>query len=87
MLPRANTRFTGRGDQLASLDRLLDDAEGAAGLAVVTGMGGVGKTALARWREAEAVYTEYSARCELASVRTKLARGPARRHAAPAGTG
>lgn len=47
MLPRANTRFTGRSGQLATLDDFLEDAEGAAGLAVVTGMGGVGKTALA----------------------------------------
>lgn len=47
MLPRANTRFTGRTGQLRLLDGHLAAAEGAAGLAVVTGMGGVGKTALA----------------------------------------
>jgi DNA-binding SARP family transcriptional activator len=47
MLPRANTRFTGRTGQLRLLDGLLMEAEGAAGLAAVTGMGGVGKTALA----------------------------------------
>jgi tetratricopeptide (TPR) repeat protein len=47
MLPRANTRFTGRSDQLGMLDDILDEAEDTAGLAVVTGMGGVGKTALA----------------------------------------
>jgi tetratricopeptide (TPR) repeat protein len=47
MLPRANTRFTGRTGPLALLDGLLEDALGTAGLAVVTGMGGVGKTALA----------------------------------------
>ncbi|THV26978.1 AfsR/SARP family transcriptional regulator [Glycomyces paridis] len=50
MLPRANARFTGREDDLALLDGYLDAADGEAGLAVVTGMGGVGKTALAvRW--------------------------------------
>ncbi|MBO3734254.1 AfsR/SARP family transcriptional regulator [Glycomyces niveus] len=47
MLPRANTRFTGRTGQLRLLDGHLAAAEGAAGLAVITGMGGVGKTALA----------------------------------------
>lgn len=46
MLPRANTRFTGRTDQMRLLDGYLQAAEGTAGLAVVTGMGGVGKTAL-----------------------------------------
>jgi DNA-binding SARP family transcriptional activator len=49
-LPRANTRFTGREKETRLLDGLLDAADGEAGLAVVTGMGGVGKTALAvRW--------------------------------------
>jgi tetratricopeptide (TPR) repeat protein/DNA-binding winged helix-turn-helix (wHTH) protein len=47
MLPRANTRFTGRTGQMRLLDGFLEAAEGAAGLAVITGMGGVGKTALA----------------------------------------
>jgi DNA-binding SARP family transcriptional activator/tetratricopeptide (TPR) repeat protein len=47
MLPRANTRFTGRTGQMRLLDGFLEAAEGTAGLAVVTGMGGVGKTALA----------------------------------------
>ncbi|GAA2125698.1 AfsR/SARP family transcriptional regulator [Glycomyces algeriensis] len=47
MLPRANTRFTGRTDQMRVLDGLLDAAAGTAGLAVIAGMGGVGKTALA----------------------------------------
>jgi len=47
MLPRANTRFTGRSGQLGTLDGFLEEAAGTAGLAVVTGMGGVGKTALA----------------------------------------
>ncbi|RRR96079.1 AfsR/SARP family transcriptional regulator [Glycomyces terrestris] len=49
-LPRAITRFTGRDDEIRLLDDALDAADGEAGLAVVTGMGGVGKTALAvRW--------------------------------------
>jgi DNA-binding SARP family transcriptional activator len=47
MLPRANTRFTGRTGQMRLLDGFLEAADGTAGLAVVTGMGGVGKTALA----------------------------------------
>ncbi|MFG3338578.1 BTAD domain-containing putative transcriptional regulator [Glycomyces sp. NPDC048151] len=47
MLPRANTRFTGRASQLRVLDGVLEMSAGAAGLAVITGMGGVGKTALA----------------------------------------
>lgn len=49
MLPRANARFTGRESEIGLLDGYLDAAEGASGLAVVTGMGGVGKTALAVW--------------------------------------
>ncbi|PRY59253.1 AfsR/SARP family transcriptional regulator [Glycomyces artemisiae] len=49
-LPRAITRFTGRDDEIRALDDALDAADGEAGLAVVAGMGGVGKTALAvRW--------------------------------------
>ncbi|GAA2299902.1 BTAD domain-containing putative transcriptional regulator [Glycomyces scopariae] len=49
-LPRAITRFTGRDGEIRLLDDALDAADGEAGLAVVTGMGGVGKTALAvRW--------------------------------------
>ncbi|WP_205328551.1 BTAD domain-containing putative transcriptional regulator [Glycomyces sp. YM15] len=47
MLPRANTRFTGRTGQMRLLDDFLEAGAGTAGLAVVTGMGGVGKTALA----------------------------------------
>lgn len=50
MLPRANARFTGREAEIARLDGYLEAAEGVSGLAVVTGTGGVGKTALAvRW--------------------------------------
>ncbi len=50
MLPHANTRFTGREPEIRHLDGFLDAAEGEAGLAAITGMGGVGKTALAvRW--------------------------------------
>ncbi|MEU5872380.1 BTAD domain-containing putative transcriptional regulator [Glycomyces sp. NPDC047369] len=49
-LPRAITRFTGRDDEIRALDDALEAADGEAGLAVVAGMGGVGKTALAvRW--------------------------------------
>jgi DNA-binding SARP family transcriptional activator len=47
MLPRANTRFTGRTGQMRLLDGYLEASADTAGLAVVTGMGGVGKTALA----------------------------------------
>ena len=48
-LPMECAGFTGRGAELEALDRILG-AEGAAPVAVVTGMGGVGKTALAvRW--------------------------------------
>ncbi|MCD0446713.1 hypothetical protein LO763_24140 [Glycomyces sp. A-F 0318] len=50
MLPRATPRFTGREREVRALDRFLMDAGSEAGLAAVTGMGGVGKTALAvRW--------------------------------------
>ncbi|MEU6858251.1 BTAD domain-containing putative transcriptional regulator [Glycomyces sp. NPDC046736] len=50
MLPRANSRFTGREREIRLLDGFLETSEGEAGLAVITGMGGVGKTALAvRW--------------------------------------
>nr|BFF23080.1 hypothetical protein GCM10025732_10450 [Glycomyces mayteni] len=49
-LPRAITRFTGRDGEIRALDDALEAADGEAGLAVVAGMGGVGKTALAvRW--------------------------------------
>ncbi|WP_194201901.1 AfsR/SARP family transcriptional regulator [Glycomyces albidus] len=49
-LPRAITRFTGRETEIRLLDDALEASEDEAGLAVVTGMGGVGKTALAvRW--------------------------------------
>ncbi|SDD90360.1 AfsR/SARP family transcriptional regulator [Glycomyces harbinensis] len=46
-LPRGNTRFTGRDNETRLLDGYLDAADGEAGLAVITGMGGVGKTSLA----------------------------------------
>ncbi|WP_035737948.1 AfsR/SARP family transcriptional regulator [Glycomyces arizonensis] len=50
MLPRTTPRFTGRETEIRALDRFLMDAGAEAGLAAVTGMGGVGKTALAvRW--------------------------------------
>ncbi|MFB9658982.1 BTAD domain-containing putative transcriptional regulator [Glycomyces mayteni] len=50
MLPRATPRFTGRETEIRALDRFLMDAGAEAGLAAVTGMGGIGKTALAvRW--------------------------------------
>ncbi|WP_026923371.1 AfsR/SARP family transcriptional regulator [Glycomyces arizonensis] len=49
-LPPAPARFTGRELELRALDAALDAAAGQAGLAVVSGMGGVGKTSLAlRW--------------------------------------
>ncbi|GAB4008958.1 hypothetical protein GCM10029992_66740 [Glycomyces albus] len=44
-LPPTTARFTGRDEQLAALDQAL--AAGGAGSAVISGMGGVGKTALA----------------------------------------
>jgi DNA-binding SARP family transcriptional activator/tetratricopeptide (TPR) repeat protein len=46
-LPPTIARFTGRDDGLHRLDAALDAADGRAGLAVLSGMGGVGKTALA----------------------------------------
>ncbi|MGH8792764.1 MAG: BTAD domain-containing putative transcriptional regulator [Stackebrandtia sp.] len=46
-LPADTAAFAGRDDQLAKLDELLDAGEGAAVLSTVTGIGGVGKTALA----------------------------------------
>jgi tetratricopeptide (TPR) repeat protein/transcriptional regulator with XRE-family HTH domain len=55
-LPASTPRFTGREAQLAILDRLLGSAE--VGPAVLTGMAGVGKTALAvHW--AHRVATEF----------------------------
>ena len=39
--------FTGRGDQLDHLERLLDRTGDSAVVAVISGMAGVGKTALA----------------------------------------
>jgi DNA-binding SARP family transcriptional activator/tetratricopeptide (TPR) repeat protein len=47
MLPRTTRRFTGRETEIRVLDAFLMDAGAEAGLAAVTGMGGVGKTALA----------------------------------------
>ncbi|MDA1365776.1 AfsR/SARP family transcriptional regulator [Glycomyces algeriensis] len=47
MLPRTTRRFTGRENEILALDRFLTDAGAESGLAAVTGMGGVGKTALA----------------------------------------
>jgi DNA-binding SARP family transcriptional activator len=47
MLPRTTRRFTGRETEIRALDRYLMDAGSEAGLAAITGMGGVGKTALA----------------------------------------
>jgi tetratricopeptide (TPR) repeat protein len=47
-LPAANRAFTGRRLALRRLDRLLNEhARGAGVLALITGIGGVGKTALA----------------------------------------
>ncbi|MFI1761454.1 BTAD domain-containing putative transcriptional regulator [Streptomyces sp. NPDC020800] len=47
-LPPAPASFTGRRDELATLDRLLDHVDGAAlPVGSITGTGGVGKTALA----------------------------------------
>ncbi|MFD6872735.1 MULTISPECIES: BTAD domain-containing putative transcriptional regulator [unclassified Streptomyces] len=47
-LPSGTASYTGRGAELASLDRLLDHLDGAAlPVGSVTGIGGVGKTALA----------------------------------------
>ncbi len=55
-LPTDCAGFTGRADELRALDRLLaGDGEGReAPVAVITGMGGVGKSALAvRWARTE----------------------------------
>lgn len=46
-LPATVSGFTGRGEQLDRLDRLLDHTSDALVLAVISGMAGVGKTALA----------------------------------------
>ncbi|MEV8568349.1 BTAD domain-containing putative transcriptional regulator [Streptomyces sp. NPDC051322] len=48
-LPSAPASFTGRGAELASLDRLLDERSGRAPVAVaaISGVAGIGKTALA----------------------------------------
>lgn len=46
-LPPTTARFTGRDEQLAELDQALAAGTGSAGSAVISGMGGVGKTALA----------------------------------------
>jgi DNA-binding SARP family transcriptional activator/tetratricopeptide (TPR) repeat protein len=48
-LPAAVAAFTGRGDQLDQLERLLDRSCDSAVVAVVSGMAGVGKTALAAY--------------------------------------
>ncbi|MDJ0382260.1 BTAD domain-containing putative transcriptional regulator [Streptomyces sp. G-G2] len=47
-LPSSVASYTGRGQELAALDRLLDHLDGAAlPVGSITGIGGVGKTALA----------------------------------------
>ncbi len=46
-LPRASPGFAGRQDSLSCLDQLLDDVSEQTAVCVVTGMAGVGKTALA----------------------------------------
>jgi len=46
-LPHATAAFTGRADQLAALDGLLDTGAGGLPLAVISGTAGVGKTTLA----------------------------------------
>ncbi|ADD43539.1 AfsR/SARP family transcriptional regulator [Stackebrandtia nassauensis] len=46
-LPADIAGFTGRASQLAALDAMLDQADGASVLATVAGAGGIGKTALA----------------------------------------
>ncbi|MGH8879850.1 MAG: BTAD domain-containing putative transcriptional regulator, partial [Stackebrandtia sp.] len=46
-LPADISTFAGRGEHLATLDRLLDTGSGVAIVSTVTGIGGVGKTALA----------------------------------------
>jgi DNA-binding SARP family transcriptional activator len=49
-LPRAVAGFVGREPELAQLDAALDPAAGAVVIAAISGMAGVGKTALAlRW--------------------------------------
>ncbi|WP_181245914.1 AfsR/SARP family transcriptional regulator [Glycomyces artemisiae] len=50
LLPPDTAAFTGRGRHLDALDGLLDDEVEGVRLSVITGTGGVGKTALAvRW--------------------------------------
>lgn len=46
-LPAPPPQFTGRAGQLAHLDNALTPATGAAAVVAISGMGGVGKTALA----------------------------------------
>ncbi|MGN9911259.1 TIR domain-containing protein [Phytohabitans sp. LJ34] len=46
-IPRDVSRFTGREDYLATLDRLVEHPAGAPATTVIAGMAGVGKTALA----------------------------------------
>ncbi|THV43434.1 AfsR/SARP family transcriptional regulator [Glycomyces buryatensis] len=46
-LPPTTARFTGRDEQIRALDQALDASASAAGSAVISGMGGVGKTTLA----------------------------------------
>ena len=75
-LPMECAGFTGRGSELEALDRILG-AEGAAPVAVVTGMGGVGKTALAvrwAWRQRK----RYPDGQLYADLRGHAASGPAR---------
>ncbi|SDK53352.1 NB-ARC domain-containing protein [Glycomyces sambucus] len=64
-LPAASRAFTGRRPALRRLDRLLaDHGRGDAVLAIVTGIGGVGKTALAvRWARSAQVRSTFPDGC------------------------
>ncbi|MGD0608072.1 MAG: BTAD domain-containing putative transcriptional regulator [Streptosporangiaceae bacterium] len=78
-LPTACAGFTGRADELGALDRILtaDGAAQAAPVAVITGMGGVGKTALAvTWARRER--ERYPDGQLYANLRGYSASGPAR---------
>ncbi|MEU6246589.1 tetratricopeptide repeat protein [Glycomyces sp. NPDC047010] len=63
-LPAGDRAFTGRGEELRRLDRLLRGHRKDAAVAVLTGTGGVGKTALAvHWARSRAVRAAFADGC------------------------